>query len=220
MLQGIEAVIFDIDGTLLDSNGVWQQIDIDFISERNLSHPENLQDEVGGMSFYQVAVFFKNKFNLPETPEELVKIWHDMAYKAYKYDIKLKEGARELIEYLNAKGIPIAVCTSNSHELVETSLDNHGVLDKIDLILTADDIGKSKEEPDIYIEIAKRLKKAPEHCLAFDDIYPAINAINMANMKSCAIYDEKSVVAYPEELLRETADYYIYNFREVFNERD
>ena len=220
MLNNINAVIFDIDGTLLDSNNVWHQIDIDFVKQRNLKHPENLQDEVGGLSFYQVACYFKDKFNLDDTPEELVKIWHDMAYKAYREEIVLKEGAKDYLEYLHSINMPIAVCTSNSHELVEAALENNGVLDIIDLIVTADDIGKSKEEPDIYFEIARRLNVDTVNCLAFDDIYPALNAINMANMKSCAVYNEKSVEAYSESLLRDTADYFIYDFKDIEYERD
>ena len=220
MLNNIKAIIFDIDGTLLDSNGVWHQIDKDFIAERNLTHPENLQDEVGGMSFYQVACFFKDKFNLDDSPEELVQIWHDMAYKAYSEDIVLKKGAKEFLIYLHSIGMPIAVCTSNSHELVETALENNGVLDIVDLIVTADDLGKSKEEPDIYLEIARRLNVEPSSCLAFDDIIPALNAINMANMRSCAVYDSKSVISYPESQLRETADYFIYDFKDIEYERN
>ena len=180
MLDNIKATIFDIDGTLLDSNDVWHQIDIDFMAERNLEHTKNLQDEVGGLSFYQVACYFKDKFSLEDSPEQLVDIWHEMAYMAYSNDIVLKKGAKEYLEYLHSICMPIAVCTSNSHELVEAALKNNGVLDIIDLIVTADDIGKSKEEPDVYLEIARRLGVNPFNCLAFDDINPALNAINMA----------------------------------------
>ncbi len=220
MLDNIKATIFDIDGTLLDSNDVWHQIDIDFMAERNLKHTDNLQDEVGGLSFYQVACYFKGKFNLQESAEELLNIWHGMAYKAYSNDIVMKKGAKEYLEYLHSIDMPIAICTSNSHELVEAALSNNGVLDIIDLIVTADDIGTSKEKPDIYLEIARRLKVDPEDCLAFDDINPALNAINMANMTSCAVYDKYSVKAYSEKLLRDTADYFIYDFRDIEYERD
>lgn len=220
MLDNIKATIFDIDGTLLDSNNVWHQIDVDFMSERNLKHSKTLQDDVGGLSFYQVACYFKDKFNLLESPDELVTIWHEMAYKAYSEDILLKEGAKEFLNILHSQGTPIAVCTSNSHELVEAGLKNNGVLDIIDLIVTADDLGVSKEEPYIYLEIARKLGVNPTDCIAFDDIYPALNAINMANMRSCGVYDIHSTKTYSEDLLRETADYFIYDFKDIEYERD
>lgn len=217
MLNNIKAAIFDVDGTLLDSNGVWQQIDIDFMKERNMSHPENLQNYLDGLSFNQVAEFFHENFNTKETPEELVEIWHNMAFDAYNNTISAKNGAKELLSYLKENNIKIAIVTSNSHELIEAGLKNNNLYDYIDLVITADSLNTSKDTPFIFEETAKRLEVEPEYIIAFDDLCPVINAINEANMISCAVYDKRSIKAYGEELMKNTADYFIKDFTEVMS---
>lgn len=215
MLSNIKAAIFDVDGTLLDSNGVWHQIDIDFMKERNMSHPDNLQNWLDGLSFNQVAEFFHEKFNTKETPEELVEIWHNMAYNAYKNTVKAKKGAKKLLSHLKDNNVKTAIVTSNSHELIEAGLKNNGLYDYIDLVITADSLNTNKDTPYIFQETARRLDVEPEYIIVFDDLYPVIKAVNDANMRSVAVYDKRSIKAYGEELIRETADYYIKDFTEV-----
>ena len=215
MLSNIKAAIFDVDGTLLDSNGVWHQIDIDFMKERNMSHPDNLQNWLDGLSFNQVAEFFHEKFNTKETPEELVEIWHNMAYNAYKNTVKAKKGAKKLLSHLKDNNVKTAIVTSNSHELIEAGLKNNGLYDYIDLVITADSLNTNKDTPYIFQETARRLDVEPEYIIVFDDLYPVIKAVNDANMRSVAVYDKRSIKAYGEQLIRETADYYIKDFTEV-----
>ncbi len=215
MLSNIKAAIFDVDGTLLDSNGVWHQIDIDFMKERNMSHPDNLQNWLDGLSFNQVAEFFHEKFNTKETPEELVEIWHNKAYDAYKNTVKAKKGAKKLLSHLKDNNVKTAIVTSNSHELIEAGLKNNGLYDYIDLVITADSLNTNKDTPYIFQETARRLDVEPEYIIVFDDLYPVIKAVNDANMRSVAVYDKRSIKAYGEELIRETADYYIKDFTEV-----
>ena len=96
-----KAVIFDLDGTLIDSMGVWFQVDVEYLSNRNIEVEENLFSQVeGGNSFIEIAQFFKKKFNLPDTLEEIMNEWTEMVAHYYENDVKLKPGALELIQYL------------------------------------------------------------------------------------------------------------------------
>ena len=98
MLKNFDAIIFDFDGTLVDSMWMWRQIDIDFLGERGLPLPDDLQKNIEGMSFYETAQEFKRLFNLKESINELMDIWNQMAYKKYQTEIKLKPGAFDFIK--------------------------------------------------------------------------------------------------------------------------
>ena len=90
MLIDIKAAIFDLDGTLVDSMWVWTQIDIDYLKKKGYSMPENLKDEITHLSFSQTADYFKKRFNLDDSIEEIMNDWHNMAYNHYSNNVKLK----------------------------------------------------------------------------------------------------------------------------------
>ena len=215
MLRNLEAVIFDIDGTLLDSNDVWRVIDEQFMAERNLSLDEDYQKEIDGMSFHQVAEYTKSKYKLSETPEELMDIWHNMAREEYANNVNAKAGSKEFIDNLIHNNISLAVATSNSHELIKPALMRNEIYDCMDYIYTAANIGDAKDDPKLYLNIAKRLGVKPEKCLVFDDILPVIAAVKAAGMRSCVVLDDRSIDIYGEESLKSEADYFIYDFTDI-----
>ena len=215
MIKDIKAVIFDVDGTLLDSNGVWQTIDRVFMDERGLDFDEEFQAEIDGMSFHQVADYCHKKYNLEETPDELIVIWHDMAREEYKNNIDAKPGACEFIKHLKKKGIKTAVASSNSYELIEPGLTRNGIYDDIDVFYTAANLEESKDDPKVYLNIARELQVSPEECLVFDDIQPVIKAVNEAGMRSCVVLDQRSIDIYGEDKLKSKADYFIYDFTDI-----
>ena len=214
-MKDIKAVIFDVDGTLLDSNGVWQTIDKVFMDERGLDFDEEFQAEIDGMSFHQVADYCHEKYNLEETPDELIVIWHDMARDEYAHNIDAKPGACEFIKHLKKKGIKTAVASSNSHELIEPGLTRNGIYDDIDVFYTAANLEEAKDDPKVYLSIAKELNVSPDECLVFDDIQPVITAVNEAGMRSCVVLDKRSIDIYGEDKLKSKADYYIYDFTDI-----
>ena len=101
-MNNIKAAIFDLDGTLGDSMGVWSKIDIDFLGKRNIPLPANLKDDITHLSFQQVAEYFKDRFKLTESTEDIMNEWHEMAYHEYSKNVKLKAGAKEYLEKLKS----------------------------------------------------------------------------------------------------------------------
>jgi HAD superfamily hydrolase (TIGR01509 family) len=213
MLTNVKGVIFDLDGTLVDSMWIWSQIDIDYLKTKGHSTPENLKNEISHLSFTQTAVYFKERFDLDDSIEEILADWYKMSVNHYTNDVKLKAGVKDFLDYLKLNKIKIALATSNSSVLLESCLKNNGIYDYFDSITTTDEVDNGKNCPDIYLLAAKKLGISPENCLVFEDILPAIKGAKAANMKVIAVSDEECPNS-KDELL-EYADKYIYSFNEL-----
>ena len=215
MLYNKKAVIFDLDGTIVDSMWVWTEVDIVFLGERGLTLPDDLQEYIEGMSFSETAEYFKQRFNLKEDVEELKNIWNQMAYDMYANKVKLKPGVFKFIEFLKERGFKLGIATSNSRELVEATLRNNKIIDCFDCILTACEVNAGKPDPDIYLEVAKRINVKPADCLVFEDVPMGILAGINAGMEVCAVYDIFSESSDKEK--KRLANYYIKSYEDCFD---
>jgi len=213
MLTNIDAVIFDLDGTLLDSMQVWKNIDIEFLGKREITPPLDLSRQIEGMSFKETATCFKELFSLPESIDEIQDIWHSMAFDKYKNEVQLKEGAYEFLHILKSRNIKLGIATSNSRLLAETCLISLNIIEMFDVIITGNDIKKGKPSPDIYLQAADFMKVAPKNCLIFEDIPNGIQAGINAKMRTCAVYDDFSAML--TEKKKELADFYIEKFCDI-----
>jgi len=213
MLTNINAVIFDLDGTLVDSMGIWDKIDIDYLRKRNIELPQDLRECIEHLSFLETAKYFKNRFNLPESIEEVAAEWNDMALVEYSNSVKLKKGAREFLTLLKSKGLKIALATSNSETLLEAALKANGVFELFDVICRTDEVNRGKNFPDVYLLAAERLGVSPENCMVFEDLVPAVMGAKAAGMKVVAVHDLYSEGQ--KEKLEALADRYILNYEEL-----
>lgn len=212
----IEAVIFDLDGSMVDSMWIWRSIDIEYLGKFGISLPENLQACIEGMSFSETAAYFKERFHLPDDLDTIKADWNRMAWDKYACEVPVKEGVTELLEFCMAQGIKAGIATSNSRELVENVVNVHGLNPYFGCIMTGCDVAKGKPAPDIYLAVAKELDVAPQNCLVFEDIIPGILSGKAAGMKVCAVYDKYS--EYQDAEKRRLADYYTYDFKELIEE--
>ena len=216
MLNNIKAVLFDLDGTLIDSMWVWKQIDIDYLSPKNLEMPTDLQRKIEGMSMLETAKYFQKYFGITDDLETMMQIWNRMAMDTYSSQVNYKNGAEDFLKYLKKHNIKTGIATSNSRELLQ-AVTSHLSLDKyIDCFLTGNEVAHGKPWPDIYLEVAKRLHVSPEQCLVFEDIIPGILSGKAAGMKVCAIYDDYSKDVIKEK--QEQADFYINDYTEIQTE--
>ena len=167
MLTNIKGVIFDLDGTLVDSMWVWTQIDVDYLRMKGHSMPKNLRNEIVHLSFSQTAVYFKEKFNLDDSIEKISEDWHDMAFNHYSNNVKLKLGVKDFLNMLKSLKIKIALATSNSIPLLEACLKNNEIYDYFDSITTTDEVSTGKDCPDVYLLAANKLGIHPKDCLVF-----------------------------------------------------
>ncbi len=216
MFKDIKAVIFDIDGTLLDSMGVWTDIDDIFIEKYNLTAPETFHEGMEGKSYSETAEYFLEIFpNLPHTSEELQQEWYDMAYDLYGTEVQMHKGAYEILHHLKEQGYKLGVATSNNKDLAAHALKAHGVYELFDAIRTSCEVGAGKPAPDVYLRVAEDLGVKPKHCLVFEDVPMGILAGKNAGMKVCAIDDWFS--RGQSDKKRALADYYIKDYNDIKN---
>jgi len=187
-----KAVLFDLDGTLVDSMWMWKQIDIEFLEKFGLSCPDDLQKEIEGMSFSETAVYFKERFDIPWSLEEIRACWVQMSIDKYRYEVPLKPGALEFLKYCKEHDIRTGIATSNGREMVDAVVESLHLGDYLDVITTACEVKAGKPEPDIYLEVARRLKVDPQDCIVFEDIPAGILAGKRAGMTVIAIEDDFS----------------------------
>ena len=214
MLKNKKAIIFDLDGTLVDSMWIWRSIDIAYLGRFGIALPEDLQSKIEGMSFDETAVYFKETFGIADDVEEMKRTWNEMAADKYSNEVFLKDGVKELLVCCEQQGIRLGIASSNSRELVERILQAHHLEGVFDCVLTGTDSYRGKPAPDIYLAAAERLQTLAEDCLVFEDITAGIQAGKSAGMTVCAVED-----AYSKDQLAEKkrlADYCIASYRELF----
>lgn len=210
ILDNIDAVIFDMDGTLIDSMWMWEQIDIDYLARFGYTLPADLQESIEGMSFKETADYIQKRFNIPEDTDTMMKTWIEMAYEFYRTKVDFKPGAREFLTELKRRGIKIGMATSNAMELVDVVLDHLDAHSYFDEIHVSSEVKHGKPFPDIYLLVAEKLGVSHDRCLVFEDILPGIRAGRAARMKVCSVYDR---YAHQEiNIAMRYSDYYIRGF--------
>lgn len=210
MLKDIQAVIFDLDGTVIDSMWMWEAIDIEYLARFNIPFEKSYQQDIEGMSFNETAVYFKNRFMLPDSLEVIKQDWNNMAYHKYKHEVEPKAGVVQFLQSLKKAGIKTGIGTSNSAGLCRTILESKKLDGYFDAVHTSDEVGAGKPAPDIYLLVAESLGVRPAECLVFEDLYQGICAGHNAGMKTCAVRDAYSESSW--QLKCDTADYYIDSF--------
>ncbi|MDR0764962.1 MAG: HAD family phosphatase [Synergistaceae bacterium] len=210
----MKAYIFDLDGTLLDSTGVWKQIDADFLNRREIPEPPDYAPAVAPMSFREAAEYTIARFHLPDAADALCREWFDMALYAYGHTVKLKPHAGEYLAALASRGKKLAVATSSVPQLYEAAMRNLGISNFFDAICSADEAGCGKSRPDIFLLAAEKLGVSPSDCAVFEDVPQAVQSAKSAGMTVYGIYDEASKADW--ERIKATADGAFTDFKDAF----
>ena len=193
-----KGAIFDLDGTLLDSMGVWDQVDIDFLAKRGIEVPADYMGKVAAMQFRQIAEYTIARFDLPDTPEALMQEWDDMARVAYSTVVEAKPHAVEYLSYLKRSGAKLAVATSLPPALREPAMKHVGIFDYFDQIVSVDDANDvGKDRPDVFLLAAGRLGVVPEQCTVFEDLLVAMRSAKSVGMRVWAMHDDSSDADWP-----------------------
>lgn len=161
---------FDLDGTLLDSNGVWLDIDVEFLGQHGIAPvPVEYTEYVSHHSFQDSAEYTSRYFQLTLSPAEIISTWQDMARDAYAHILDLKPGVRKFLEGASRAGTRCAVLTSCMPALCRSALERHGLLPLLERVLTSQEFGLDKGSPELYLRVSRLCGEAPERCILFDD---------------------------------------------------
>ena len=182
----IEAVIFDLDGVILDSEELWDEVREALARERGGRWHERAQEDMMGMSSREWSVYMHEQIGLPEPPEEINREVVRRMLERYRGELPLIPGAVETVERLAARW-PLGLASSSNRELIDAALEASGLARHFRVTVSSEEVARGKPAPDVYLEAARRLEVAPEHCAAVEDSQNGIRSAKAAGMRVIAI---------------------------------
>ena len=203
---------FDMDGTLIDSNGVWKDVDRAFLARRGLPYTRAYYEGVAHTIFPLAAKFTKEYCHLSESCEEIMAEWMDLAKDAYAH-VTVKPGVRAYLKQCKAEGRQMAVVTSSVPAHCHTALERLDLEKYFQRITFAQELGLEKRDPEIWRIAARESGVRPEDCTVFDDSLAACKGARQARMRVVGVYD--GFFAADEKEMRGFCDVYIKSFEEL-----
>lgn len=216
-INGLEInyIIFDMDGTLLDSLSVWADSDRQFVSELGLEYDERHSLAMKKMHFDSACEYLVRELSLPfsaeETGERILKIVEENYINS-----PLKEGAEDFIRAAKNAGVKLCIATSNKKYLAENALKNKDIGDFFEFVLTSDEVGGGKESPEIFLKAAEMLGASPRETAVFEDSIHAVLSAKSAGFRVIGVHDPMC----PEEFeeIEKSADMAVRSFKELLKE--
>ncbi|MBE7004877.1 MAG: HAD family hydrolase [Ruminococcaceae bacterium] len=204
--------LFDLDSTLIDSNGIWADVDRTFLSRRGFSYTREYRDGMAHMIFPLAAEFTREYCHLDESCEAIMAEWMELAKDSYAH-VALKPYARELLERLREKGERLAVFTSAVPEHCDTALAVHGLTPYFERVVYAHELGINKSTREAFLRAAEKLGVAPEDCTLLDDSVRSCRAAKEAGLTVIGVYD--AVFADVETEMPGVCDRFIHSLGEL-----
>lgn len=205
--------LFDLDGTLLDSNGIWQEIDRAFLAKRGIPWTEEYNQGVIHAIFPTAAQFTKEFCHLPERPEEIMAEWLEMAREGYAHTLAPKPGALAYLAQCARQGERMALFTSAEPSLCRAALEGRGFDRYLFQVVFAQELGMEKRFPGAFQEAARRLGVSPGEITFFDDSPVACRSALAAGCTVIGVYDP--LFAPQEAEMRRLCHGYIRSFLEL-----
>lgn len=188
----IRGVIFDVDGVLLNSMPVWENLGELYLKRLGIEAEKDIREKLFSMSIEEAAGYLISQYGLDKTPEEIISGLNREVKDYYEQRVPLKEGVRQYLQEFRDRKIPMAIATSGDRQNAEAALKRLKVYSFFSGIFTCSEIGSSKNQPDIYYAAALQIDTEPSETWVFEDALHAIRTAKQAGFCTAAVYDKAS----------------------------
>lgn len=209
----MRAAIFDVDGTILDSMGIWEDAGARYLRSIGKEPEEGLGRLLFPMTIEEGAAYVKERYHMVQSLPEIMQGVLDTVRDFYYEEAPLKNGVREFLEKLSENRIPAAAATSSEREHIEAAFERLGIRKYFREIFTCSEVGKGKSDPLIYLTAAGCLGEDPAETWVFEDALYALRTAGTAGFRTVGVYDRYG--SGNEEELKRRADVYVRDFADI-----
>jgi len=206
-------LIFDLDGTLLDSMPIWRTVGANFLKSQGVLPPENYVEIIKSQTLPETAAYFHEKLGIPHSAEEIVSTIIKMVEKQYEFDIPLKPHVLDFLKTQKKAGAKMCIATASELSYVLKALKRLQVLPYFDFVTSCTETGFNKENPAFFHAVAKRLGGNIENTVIFEDALYAVRTAKEAGFHVYAIADETADKE--KQKIRSLCDVYVTSFKEL-----
>ncbi len=208
-MKHVKGIIFDLDGTLLDTMGYWHSLGEHYLTGRGIRNiPKGLYELLGPTDMMHSACWLKERFDLPEPPETIIRDIEAMLEVQYRNHFMVKPGTVDFLKEVSGSGrYQICLATATARHLVLPALERNGIDHHFEFILTTKEIGVEKHRPEIFLEACRRFGLTPKETVVFEDAHYAILTAHQAGFPVVAVADREE--RHHELEIRQMADVYV-----------
>ncbi len=212
---GLRKLVFDFDGTLVDSMRQWGGKMLNILHHYGIQYPEDIIKTITPLGDHGTAAYFIQTFGIPATSGKLIAMMDDYALPEYTYKIPAKETVTETLRELKARGYSLSVLTASPHKMLDVCLKRLGLYELFDHVWSCDDFGTTKGDVNIYHQVAAQLDDVTSNCVFLDDNINALAVAKQSGMTVVGVYDDSAKEV--QEEIKTLADAFVVEMQELLS---